>query len=137
VDAYLYSNQRIAGKTFNAPLAINGGMVSKEIGVLAPGLFKQWWMNPSDNRYNFLDTAQNDCAQQTFANQFRDASITDPNATGYYNGVFAPDVDDCSLTVNYDYRLRNGGLGYNLVAQDVGRTISWQVGSKHADRVGP
>jgi hypothetical protein len=135
VDAYLYSNQRIAGKTFGAPLVINGGIVSKEIGILAPGIFQQWYMDES--RYDFLDTDENDCKSQVFADQFRDTSITNETDAGYYNGAFNPDADDCALTVNYDYRLRNGGFGYNLVAKDVGRTVSWEVGSKRSDRVGP
>jgi hypothetical protein len=135
VDAYLYSNQRIAGKTFGAPLVINGGMVSKEIGVLAPGIAKQWYMEES--RYDFLDTAENDCSNQSFANNFRDTSITSETDAGYYNGAFDPNADDCALTVNYDYRLRNGGFGYNLVAKDVGRTVSWELGSRRSDRVNP
>ncbi|MCA9840207.1 MAG: hypothetical protein KC422_25075 [Trueperaceae bacterium] len=126
VDAFLYSNQRIAGKTFGAPMVINGGMVSRDIGILAPGI---------DGGIGAkIDAQEESCGDQSFADQFRDTSLldTDPN---YYNGAFNPDADDCALTVNYDYRLRNGGYGFNLVAQDVGRTSSWRVGAKRSDRV--
>ena len=128
VDAFLYSNQRIAGKTFGAPLVINGGMVSRDIGILAPGIDGGLGAN--------IDAQEESCSDQSFADQFRDTSLldTDPN---YYNGVYNPDADDCTLTVNYDYRLRNGGYGFNLVAQDVGRTSSWRVGAKRSERVQP
>jgi hypothetical protein len=37
IDAFLYANQRIAGKVNEQALVINGGLVAKELGILAPG----------------------------------------------------------------------------------------------------
>ena len=150
VDAFLYSNQRIAGKTFNAPLAINGGLVSKELGVLAPGVERQWWQN---DRYQFLSddllSEDNNCNRldSSISNKLRggdSGTIPAFGAENYYNLGLSTDTSgsitkdyssDCAFTVNYDYRMRNGGLGFNLVAQDVGRTVSWRVGSTSEDRV--
>ena len=149
VDAYVYSNQRIAGKTFNAPLTVNGGLVSKEIGILAPGVRRNGWMPATypdgSDRYGFLGWSNEDCTNQAYADNFRDTSLSEGDA-GYYNGASqgaintgsAPDSEalaGCKLTVNYDHRLMNGGLGFNLVAEDVGRTVSWRVGDKRSDRV--
>jgi hypothetical protein len=124
VDAFLYSNQRIAGKTFNAPLAINGGMIGQEIGILAPGIERQWWM---EERYASI--LNGDCTNENFAKTFSTAA--DGKASHAYN----EDSIDCALTVNYDFRLRNGGLGFNLVVQEVGQTLSWELGDKKADQV--
>jgi hypothetical protein len=49
--------------------------------------------------------------------------------------AYAPDADGCALTINYDFRLRNGGLGFNLVTLNVGRTLSWQLAGKKDERV--
>ncbi|MGL4609860.1 MAG: hypothetical protein ACRCYY_09270 [Trueperaceae bacterium] len=124
VDAFIYSNQRIAGKTFNAPLSINGGMIGQEIGILAPGIERQWWMN---NRY--ADILDGDCTSAAFAKTFS----TEEN--GENSHAYNEDSVDCALTVNYDYRLRNGGLGFNLVVQEVGQTLSWQLADEKADQV--
>ena len=122
VDAFLYANQRIANKTFNSPLVINGGMIAKNIGILAPGLRKQGWMN---SRYDFLDAAvcddPNNLAIQTTV------------AASAYNA----DSDDCRFTINYDHRLKNGGYGFNLVAAEIGQTLSWRLADKLSDRVTP
>ena len=163
VDAFLYANQRIAGKTFNAPLVINGGMVAKEIGVLAPGAQQQWWQPPLawetaedfKSDYAFLSGTDKNCNAldsnilgRLAPNSFIDedgnlqtlvAGSSYPNGNGYYDVGLSDNHDyseDCALTVNYDYRMRNGGLGFNLVSQDVGRTVSWRVGATKDDRVG-
>jgi hypothetical protein len=127
VDAFLYANQRIAGKTFNAPVAINGGMIGQEIGVLAPGIEKQWWM---DDRYTaILNGAEDRCADEDFAKQFTSESDHTKSP------AFSKDAMDCALTINYDFRLRNGGLGFNLVTPDAGQTMSWRLADSKAERV--
>jgi hypothetical protein len=132
VDAFLYANQRIAGKTFSAPLVINGGMISEEIGILAPGLSKMWyWNNP---RYDFFNSRN--CSSAAFVEKF--ATVANPTQADIEaTNIYEPDSDDCALTVNYDHRLRNGGLGYNLVAADIGQTLSWQIGDKKDEQVRP
>jgi hypothetical protein len=128
VDAFLYANQRIAGKTFNAPLAINGGMIGQEIGVLAPGIERQWWMD--ETKYEpILNGNENRCKDATFVKQFTTES--DHTKSPAYN----TDAMDCALTINYDFRLRNGGLGFNLVTPDAGQTMSWRLADSKAERV--
>jgi hypothetical protein len=100
VDAFLYSNRRIAGKTSGTNLAIYGGMISQEIGILAPGRDKEWWMQAS--RYDYL----NDVADRS-----------NPINGELYR----------HLAVNYDYRLRNGGFGFDLVQGSVGRRLLWRM----------
>jgi hypothetical protein len=141
VDAFLYANQRVAGKTFGAPLAINGGMIGQEIGVLAPGITKLWYWGDAD-RYKFIGDPQDptaprpDCTKESFVANF--VNTTNPSSAEIKtSGVYQPDSMDCALTINYDYRLRNGGLGYNLVAAEVGRTLTWQLADKKNQQVNP
>jgi hypothetical protein len=136
VDAFLYANQRIAGKTFSAPLVINGGMISEEIGILAPGLSKMWYWN---DRYDFFNNARN-CSDSSaaFMENFVPGNPANPTkAQIEATNVFQPDSDDCALTVNYDHRLRNGGLGFNLVAAEIGQTLSWQIADRKEEQVRP
>jgi Tfp pilus assembly protein PilX len=105
VDAYLYANQRIAGKIFSQAAAINGGMAAKEIGVLAPGRAQGWPWN------DLRDTIM-----------IGDQGCETEGATYY-----VADTEQCALTINYDYRLRNGGYGFNQVKGIVGQTLSWNV----------
>lgn len=129
VDAFLYANQRIAGKTFMAPMVINGGLIAKDIGILAPGVqYREWWMT---NRYAFLDTDESgsdplDCT---------DVAALDSLKYSLKDTAYEPDADNCALTINYDYRMRNGGLGFNLVEGSVGQTIGWQIAAKRSDHV--
>jgi hypothetical protein len=122
IDAFLYANQRIAGKTSMKPLAIEGGLIAKELGILAPGRYQAWWMKRwyvGDRRYDFLgnpDSPASDCGQ--------------PGDPYHVEGT-----EDCAFTINYDFRLRNGGFGFNLVKGAVGQTMSWRVsdrGEEHA-----
>lgn len=99
VDAFLYSNRRIAGKVSGTNLAINGGMISQEIGVLAPGRYKFGWIGGS--KYDYL------------------ADVGDRENP--VNGALYK-----HLAVNYDYRLRNGGFGFDLVQGNVGRRLFWR-----------
>lgn len=108
VDAFLYANQRIGGVILNKPAEINGGMIAREIGVLAAGLQKEWWMNNS--RYNSLK-----------------------NLTTCSN--IAPNSEDCAMTLNYDHRLQAGGYGFNMVGGQVGQTAQWQLSGDTADDV--
>jgi hypothetical protein len=144
VDAFVYANQRIAGKTFNAPLVVNGGLVTKELGILAPGIQRSWYQDVE--RYNFLGdivsqknnvNPQLDCSNESFVANFlpptpKKPGKNDPDPAQ----LLQPDSVDCSLTINYDHRLRNGGLGYNLVTADIGRTLNWRISDKREERVG-
>ena len=116
VDAFLYSNYRIAGKTSMLGMAMNGGLVTKELGILAPGRYKGWWKS---SRYDFL-ASPTDSRRQ----------CNSPGET-----FFVADTEDCALTVNYDHRLRNGGYGFNLVVGNPGQTVSWRLSADPAERV--
>ena len=146
LDAFIYANQRIAGKTFNAPVVINGGMIAQEIGILAPGIERPWWA--SNSRYDFLgdfDFSTNlDCGKESFIeNNFTDGidlnldGSVDSDDKGKLSSLFQPESEDCAMTINYDYRLRNGGLGFNLVSSDIGQTVSWQIADQVSQQVKP
>jgi hypothetical protein len=146
VDAFLYANQRIAGKTFNAPVVINGGMIAKEIGILAPGIEKPGFLSAS--RYAFMDTPgisnPADCGDDDFIENFIDNvdlngdGISDSDDKPEMSPLFQPDSEDCALTINYDERMRNGGLGYNLISpRNIGRTLTWQIADDASQQVRP
>lgn len=116
VDAFLYSNFRIAGKSTMTGLAMNGGLIAKELGILAPGRMKGWW-KPS--RYSFLSSPSD--------------SRRECNSPG--QRFYVAGTEDCALTVNYDHRLRNGGYGYNLVVGNPGQTVSWRLSADPGERV--
>jgi hypothetical protein len=119
ISAFLYSNYRIAGKTSMLAMNISGGMITREMGVLAPGRFYNDWMTPS--RYDFLknpDAAASDCGQPGDA---------------YY----VPGTLHCALTVNYDYRLKAGGFGFNLIDGKPGQTIAWRLSDSKTERALP
>lgn len=119
VDAFLYANFRIAGKTSMLGMVINGGAVAKYLGILAPGRYGvSWW---AGSRYGFLD------------------SPTDPrrecNAPG--QAYYVEGSEDCRFTIRYDYRLRNGGYGFHLVQGNPGQTLGWRISDNPAERVRP
>jgi hypothetical protein len=137
VDAFLYANRRIAGKTFGTPLVINGGMIGQDIGVLAPGVTDFAYFNNVE-RYNFLgdwkdpEAARPDCTSLDYVRNFLPAASDAELASSPW---YQPEADDCALTINYDYRLRNGGLGFNLVEPEIGRTLSWHVADRQEQQV--
>ncbi len=116
VDAFLYSNYRIAGKTSMLGMAMNGGLIAKELGILAPGRYKGWWLS---SRYNFLSSPTDDRRECNRSGQV----------------YWVEDTEDCALTINYDYRLRNGGYGFNIVLGNPGQTVSWRLSADPSERV--
>lgn len=108
VDAFLYANQRIGGVILDEPAEFNGGMIAREIGILAPGKEEQWWYDIS--RYDNLKNLSN-CK------------------------TIAPNSEDCAMTLNYDHRLQAGGYGYNMVGGQVGQTSQWKLSGDPADDV--
>ncbi|MEK7487058.1 MAG: hypothetical protein AABZ60_22245, partial [Planctomycetota bacterium] len=87
IDAFLYATKRVAGKVSGKNLVINGGIISEKMGILAPGRKQEWWMGNS--RY---------------------ATALDSNILNTFN-----DEKYGAMSINYDYRLRNGGLGFALL----------------------
>ena len=118
IDAFLYANQRIAGKTSMQALSITGGLVARDLGILAPGRGLERW-------------TYGDALSNQFANE-RATACSNPNSPDYVYGS-----EDCALTVNYDHRLRNGGYGYNIIEGRIGITLDWRLADTAADRVNP
>ena len=107
VDAFLYANRRVAGSMPPVVgVTINGGVVGQEIQILAPGRGNSisWWTN----WVNLGDTDNFDQFKWDW-HPDENQSQTSPHG----------DTQD-ALHLNYDYRLRNGGLGYGLVGQGAG-----------------
>ncbi len=111
VDAFLYSNRRISGLTpMVAGLTVNGGLVAREIQLLAPGLgnHMNWFKKPT--RGDVADFPAMAWQQSGTTSQHGDAQ------DAFY--------------VNYDYRLRNGGMGFNLIPTNTGDAILAVRGGK-------
>jgi hypothetical protein len=122
LDAFLYANNRIAGKLAARGGFVNGGLIARELGVLAPGR----------NGYN--------------AAWLKNLSSEDQAAFNFCDRTARPldSVDDadngtpgkCNYAVNYDHRLRNGGYGFNLYQGTTGITADWSfdlTGSQKVD----
>ncbi len=119
VDAFLYANGRIGGKLGNRGGHLNGGMIAREIGVLAPG--KSWandhftWTLPWEQRLRM-----NECR----------AGTHDVTQDAYWiDGV------QCGYSINYDRRLRNGGYGFNLIRGTMGGTAEWKLDTTGTEAV--
>jgi hypothetical protein len=110
LDAFLYANSRIAGKLSPRGGYINGGMIARQIGVLAPGKNGDngWWIDDAAERKSFTDCD-------------KIARPTDTTDDAANVGT------DCNYSINYDYRLRNGGYGYNYYRGVTGATREWKL----------
>jgi len=110
IDGFLYSNKRISGLTpMITGLTVNGGMVSGEVQVLAPGRGHSvgWFKTPG------------------YGDTFKPSVIWENTTALSYHG----DKQD-GLYLNYDYRLRNGGLGFNLIAGKTGDRLHFSRGGQ-------
>jgi hypothetical protein len=119
LDAFLYANSRIAGKLSPRGGYINGGMIARQIGVLAPGKNGDigWWVPDAER------AAYTTC----------DTSVRPTDSTGDAQKVGT----DCNYSINYDYRLRNGGYGYNYYRGVTGATLEWKLDPDGTHRVLP
>ena len=121
LDAFLYANSRIAGKLSPRGGYVNGGMIARQIGVLAPGKNSDiaWWVPTAERAaYTTCDTA------------LRPTDST-PGDDAMKVGT------DCNYSINYDYRLRNGGYGYSYYRGVTGATIDWKLDPDGDSRVLP
>jgi hypothetical protein len=118
LEAFLYANSRIAGKLSPRGGYINGGMIARQIGVLAPG-------KNADNGWWIADDAE----RKAFTNCDRVARPTDTNEDAANVGT------NCNYSINYDYRLRNGGYGYNYYRGVTGATREWKLDDTGAAKV--
>lgn len=104
IDAALYSNKRIGGLTsMILGLTINGTLISGNVQVLAAGRgnFTGWFTSTPD--YGDPLTRALSWQDTTGTNAFGDLQ------NGFY--------------LKYDYRLRNGGLGFGLIDSATGERI--------------
>lgn len=125
IDAFLYANKRIGG-TSRYALTINGGMASSAIGVLAVYDYEGNYL-PSSNMTTTSDSNAFLAGHRTWMNQ----NETDLVRT--YTDPADPNVRSDPLRrfiLNYDYRLRNGGYGYNLIEGGAGERLFFSRGHK-------
>ena len=116
IDAFLYANQRIAGRTAVQAMSITGGLVARDLGILAPGRGLE--VSAFGDVARELNAQRGDCS--------------DPDSEYYVYGS-----EDCALTVNYDHRLRNGGYGYNIIQGQIGITLDWRLADSAGEQVRP
>jgi hypothetical protein len=135
LDAFLYANNRIAGKLGARGGFINGGLIARELGVLAPGRnnYNPDWLKTLSEKdqkaFRFCDrTARptdsvNDAENSTIV--VKDTYVKGTNTT----------ENTCSYAVRYDHRLRNGGYGFNLYRGTTGITADWSFDSNGSQKV--
>lgn len=100
IDGFLYANKRLAGLTSTTGLQVNGGLVATEIGIL--DTVSQFRVNNPVSGFHQI--------RQSFIH------ATCPNKAAFpVNGPATLANATDRFTVNYDYRLRNGGYGFNLI----------------------
>jgi hypothetical protein len=119
LDAFLYANSRIAGKLSPRGGYINGGMIARQIGVLAPG--------KNGAIAGWVPLAE----RAAYTNCDRKARPTDSTVDASNIGT------DCNYSINYDYRLRNGGYGYNYYRGVTGATLEWKLDPDGLSKVLP
>jgi hypothetical protein len=147
VDAYLFANSRIAGRLSQRGGYVNGGMVAREIGVLAPGKNDgaDWWLNGwyesspgvwTEDLTKGLDWD----TRRKYTNCDPVARPTDTSADAGISertDEWGTKWKSCDFAVNYDYRLRNGGYGFNLLKGQDGTTQDWQLDPDGSKKVQP
>lgn len=107
IDAFLFANKRIGGKSDLGSMTINGGMAAGEIGVLAPGF-----------RNTFVSNSQRigDSVPSWVFDMYNTGHPSHPK------NDYGEATDKTRLY--YDYRLRNGGFGFDFLAK-TGDTVNY------------
>ena len=132
LDAFLYANNRIAGKLGARGGYLNGGLIARELGVLAPGrngYNRKWLENPSVSNQKLSPEDQ-----KAFKFCDRTARPTD-SVDDADNDDSKPDAPTCNYAIRYDHRLRNGGYGFNLYRGTTGITADWSFDSNGSQKV--
>jgi hypothetical protein len=125
IDAFLYANKRIGG-TSRYALTVNGGMAASQIGVLAVYDYTGSYL-PSSN----MTTTSSDNSFLAGHRAWMDQNESSMVRT--YTDPADPNVRSDPLRrfiLNYDYRLRNGGYGYNLIEGGAGERLFFSRGHK-------
>ena len=138
----MYANNRIAGKLGARGGFINGGLIARELGVLAPGRngYNRNWLREASIKNQKLSPE----TQRAFAFCNRNPGSTDSvdgaeNSTisvknTYIEGANTTE-NTCSYAVRYDHRLRNGGYGFNLYQSTTGITADWSFDLNGSQKV--
>lgn len=121
LDAFLYANSRIAGKLATRGGFVNGGLIARELGLLAPGRngYADWL-----DKLSVVDQAKFNLCDRT-ARPLDSVDDADNNLS----------KKTCNYAVNYDHRLRNGGYGFNLYQGTTGITADWSFDSDGCSNV--
>jgi len=114
IDAFLFANKRIGGKSDWGSITINGGMAAGEIGVLAPG-FQRTVLNTANWRY--VNNHANSGTIPSWAK-----TIYNTNDPRHPQNAYGESSQKTRLY--YDYRLRNGGFGFDFLAK-TGDTVNY------------
>ncbi len=125
IDAFVYANKRVAGRsTFG--LVVNGGIAAEHVGYLAPGTHHITNNSNSSPGNRWLHNSSLVSGSPTGSASvlawYNDGTNDGGNIGGVVGTVSGTpqafnahgDRIDYSF-INYDYRLRNGGYGFNLV----------------------
>jgi hypothetical protein len=122
VDAFMYANKRIGG-TSRYSMTVNGGMAAGEIGVLAVYDYGSGYV---DNNVNNYTTTSNSMSfltsHRTWMGQDQYRTYTSPSDPNTRSDPIK------RFILNYDYRLRNGGFGYNLIEGGAGERVLYARG---------
>lgn len=122
IDGFLYANKRIAG-TSRYAMTVNGGMAATAIGVLAVYDYSGGYLPGSSYTTTSSDLSVL-ATHRTWMNNPPDRVYThadDPNERADPIKKFI---------LNYDYRLRNGGYGYNLIEGGAGERLFFSRGGR-------
>jgi hypothetical protein len=121
LDAFLYANSRIAGKLATRGGFVNGGLIARELGLLAPGRngYADWL-----DKLSAADQAKFNLCDRT-ARPLDSVDDADNNLS----------KKTCNYAVNYDHRLRNGGYGFNLYQGTTGITADWSFDLNGSQKV--
>jgi len=126
VDAFMYANKRIGG-TSRYAMTVNGGMAAGSIGVLAVYDYSSSYVNNNASNYTTTSNSMSFLSSHKTwmgVDQYRTyTSPSDPNTRSDPIKRFI---------LNYDYRLRNGGFGYNLIEGGAGERILYSRGGPDA-----
>ncbi|MCA8921138.1 MAG: hypothetical protein KDD82_04980, partial [Planctomycetes bacterium] len=114
IDAFLFANKRIGGKSDLGNLTVNGGMAAAEIGVLAPG-FRRTVVSNQDWRY--VTNAPGSGTVPTWMK-----NIYNTGHASHPKNEYGESTSKTRLY--YDYRLRNGGFGFDFLAK-TGDTVNY------------
>jgi hypothetical protein len=109
--------------------ALNRTPAQLSINFTGREKYKRWGYSDKLNGWNFLDATTRE--RDAFLNRWWSGNITLADGRqvnlraqgGEVNGANGEKFG--GAVVNYDFRLRNGGLGFDRLGDDVGKRLVW------------